>query len=194
MAFQRKTKTAEIDCCRNRMKHGKKNMLQGPKLLFATFVNLKAGFASISRLQLWTSLESSSINRWLFLLLRSLHDNTHLWVGLNRKWNLSDPINTYKGVRQGCSLAPFLLNFYINGIVSHLDSSFKASRTPCFYHFACGWCPPPTYNTCWPLESSQEISDFWHKEGIRNSLSKDQNYGLQQCTKRRTWTLNEYSL
>lgn len=79
-------------------------------------------FDSISRLQLWANLESSSIDWELLLPCRALHDSTHLKVRLNRKGNLSEPISTYKGVRQGCLLAPFLFNFYINNIVSYLDS------------------------------------------------------------------------
>ena len=91
--------------------------------LYAAFVDLKAAFDSIPRAQLWAKLENSTVDKRLLALIRMLYRNTTLRVRYSRQGHHTEQIETFNGVRQGCLLAPMLFIFYINNLVSHLDST-----------------------------------------------------------------------
>lgn len=88
------------------------------KSLYAAFVDLKAAFDSVSRSRLWAKLANMGINRRLLLLMIKLHENNTLQIRLAQDGRLSREIPVQRGVRQGCLLAPFLFNIYVNSLVT----------------------------------------------------------------------------
>ena len=90
--------------------------------LYAAFIDFKSAFDLIPRERLWTKFEITSIDKRLLLLMRRLHENTHLRVLCNSVGILSNQVSVLNGVRQGCILAPTLFNFYINGLVGNLSN------------------------------------------------------------------------
>uniref|UniRef100_A0A803T0U9 ribonuclease H n=1 Tax=Anolis carolinensis TaxID=28377 RepID=A0A803T0U9_ANOCA len=88
--------------------------------LYAAFIDFRAAFDSISRIKLWEKLGSTSIDKRLLQLIRSLHEGTTLKIRCSSQGHLTRAVETEKGVKQGCTLAPLLFNFYINSMVEHL--------------------------------------------------------------------------
>ena len=66
---------------------------------------------------------SFTIDKRIIFLICSLYEQTTLRVRCGRKGHLTKQIKTYKGVKQGCLLAPLLFIFYINNLESHLEST-----------------------------------------------------------------------
>ena len=91
--------------------------------LYVAFIDLKAAFDTIPRNQLWAKLANSSIDKRLLHLMVMLHKDTTLQVRFSNEGNLTKPVNTQKGVRQGCILAPFLFNFYVDSLIKGFQNS-----------------------------------------------------------------------
>lgn len=89
--------------------------------LFTAFVDFKSAFDLISRDILWKKFETTNIDKRLLILIRKLHENSRVVIRCNSQGNTTRPIPTSNGVRQGCTLAPTLFNFYINSMISTLS-------------------------------------------------------------------------
>ena len=89
--------------------------------LYVAFIDFRAAFDSISRTKLWEKLETSTIDRRLLYLIRMLYEGTSLKVRYTSQGHVSKAIETEKGVKQGCILAPSLFNYYINDMIPHLS-------------------------------------------------------------------------
>uniref|UniRef100_A0A670KKD3 Reverse transcriptase domain-containing protein n=1 Tax=Podarcis muralis TaxID=64176 RepID=A0A670KKD3_PODMU len=90
--------------------------------LHAAFVDLTSAFDSIPRDRLWQKLSYTSIDKRLLLLLMEIHNDISARVKFGPLGALSDSFPLNKGVKQGCLLAPFLFNFYINDIVTTMKA------------------------------------------------------------------------
>uniref|UniRef100_A0A670JBD8 ribonuclease H n=1 Tax=Podarcis muralis TaxID=64176 RepID=A0A670JBD8_PODMU len=90
--------------------------------LHAAFVDLTSAFDSIPRDRLWQKLSYTNIDKRLLLLLMEIHNDISARVKFGPLGALSDSFPLNKGVKQGCLLAPFLFNFYINDIVTTMKA------------------------------------------------------------------------
>jgi len=88
--------------------------------LNVVYLDIKAAFDSVDRLALWKALRGRGIPDILLNLIIALHDNTSVRVHLGKQ--LSDPLPTTSGVRQGCVLAPVLFCVAIDWILRHMKS------------------------------------------------------------------------
>uniref|UniRef100_A0A803TKK2 ribonuclease H n=1 Tax=Anolis carolinensis TaxID=28377 RepID=A0A803TKK2_ANOCA len=88
--------------------------------LYVAFIDLSAAFDSISRGLLWRKFSMSNIDKRLLALLIALYADSSVKVRLGNSGAASNGIASTRGVRQGCLLAPFCFNFYINDIVEYL--------------------------------------------------------------------------
>jgi len=84
------------------------------------YLDIKAAFDSVDRLALWKALRGRGIPDVLLDLITALHENTSVCVRLGKQ--LSDPLSTTSGVRQGCVLAPALFCVAIDWILKHMKS------------------------------------------------------------------------
>ena len=94
------------------------------KKLYAAFLDLKGAFDSIPRDLLWDKLALMKVDDRLLYLLRKLYSQTSCQVRYTRLGNLTPKIITNKGVKQGCVLAPFLFNLFLNDLVPTLSSIY----------------------------------------------------------------------
>lgn len=76
-----------------------------------TFVDLKKAYDNVPRNKLLHSLKAFGVSDYLLKIVRELYQDNISYVKQGR--NLSGPIHTTKGLRQGCSLSPMLFNIYI---------------------------------------------------------------------------------
>jgi len=83
-------------------------------------VSSVAAFDSVDRLALWKALRGRRIPDVLLDLIIALHDNTSVRVRFGKQ--LSDPLLTTSGVRQGYVLAPALFCVAIDWILKHMKS------------------------------------------------------------------------
>ena len=84
------------------------------------YLDIKATYDSVDRLALWKALRDRGIPDILLNLIIVLNENTSVRVRLGKQ--LSDPLLTTSGARQGCVLAPALFCVAIDWILRHMKS------------------------------------------------------------------------
>ncbi|XP_061444037.1 3 beta-hydroxysteroid dehydrogenase type 7 isoform X1 [Rhineura floridana] len=137
--------------------------------LYLAFIDFSAAFDSINRRLLWSKLEKAGINKRLLWLLQSLHQDTVLRIRLGHNGLLSQKNLMRRGVKQGCILAPFLFNFFINDIVPAMSS-------PSFF-------PPSIKDRKVPvlLYADDLLLLSQNRLGFKRMLSQFQTYCATQC-------------
>ena len=78
--------------------------------LHCVFVDLRKAFDTVSRSGLWLTLQRQGVPPRLLAVVRALHEGMNAKVRVDGA--LSDPFPVREGVRQGCLVAPALLNMY----------------------------------------------------------------------------------
>lgn len=88
------------------------------KKVFAFFVDFKAAFDKVSRKSLIYKLHTLGVSTKMVNFLNSVYSTTYSTV-----WNgneLSEPFETFSGVKQGCLLSPLLFSLYVNDLHEYL--------------------------------------------------------------------------
>eukprot|EP00664_Eupelagonemidae_sp_cell27_P010879 gene10879-gene1903 len=80
------------------------------------FVDLEKAFGSVSREGLWSVLERYGVTPEMLAVLRSYHGDMEAQVRVGG--HLSEPFPCKIGVRQGCLMAPVLLNLYCAAVLA----------------------------------------------------------------------------
>ncbi|KAH9590700.1 Zinc finger protein aebp2, variant 2 [Schistosoma haematobium] len=79
------------------------------------FLDIRAAFDSLDRTVLWDCLLKKGVPKKFINILKALYTNTS---GRVRAYNYLPPLfHSSGGVRQGCTISPFLFNFAIDDIV-----------------------------------------------------------------------------
>ena len=80
---------------------------------FITFVDLKNAYDSVSRTALWRALEKLGVPvpDTVVNLVKSFHDGMKAELSINGKL-VHGKIDVDNGLRQGCTMAPTLVNLY----------------------------------------------------------------------------------
>ena len=78
---------------------------------FFTFVDLKNAYDSVSRTALWRALEKLGVPDTVVNLVKSFHDGIKAQLSINGKL-VDEKIDVDNGLRQGCTMAPTLVNLY----------------------------------------------------------------------------------
>lgn len=79
------------------------------------FIDLEKAYDSVPRSKLWEALRIIGVSAELTALIKELYKNNVAYVKNGKE--LSEPIETTKGLRQGCSLSPLLFNVYIEVVL-----------------------------------------------------------------------------
>jgi hypothetical protein len=77
-------------------------------------------YDNVNRDKLWKMMENKVPN-YLLNTIKNIYRNTNVIIKFNE--DLSEPISTNKGVRQGCGQSPVLFNIYINKTVQELKTT-----------------------------------------------------------------------
>jgi hypothetical protein len=84
---------------------------------FILFVDYEKAYDSLNRGRLWQILRDEDIPMQLLKVIQSLYQNSKISIKYNDR-QISEPINTNKGVRQGCGISPDLFNICINKAIN----------------------------------------------------------------------------
>jgi hypothetical protein len=90
--------------------------------LFILFVDYEKAYDNVNRDKLWEIMENKVPN-YLLNKIKSIYRNTKVRIKFNE--DLSEPIPTNKGIRQGCGLSPILFYIYINKTVQEFKTMIK---------------------------------------------------------------------
>lgn len=89
------------------------------KKIYILFVDLKVAFDTVEREKLWQILKEKGVSKEIRLRIRKIYKETK--VAIKSKEKMAEEFWTFRGVRQGCILSPFLFNMYI----ADLDKYFR---------------------------------------------------------------------
>lgn len=88
--------------------------------IYMAFMDLSSAFDCVNRTRLWESMRAMGVDDNLIKFLKDIHCNTTANVRYAQDLRVSRVFNINRGVRQGCILAPFLFNLYINNLEEDL--------------------------------------------------------------------------
>eukprot|EP00666_Eupelagonemidae_sp_cell4sb_P007430 gene7430-44_t len=100
------------------------------RTLHCVFVDLRKAFDKVHRAGLWTVLERQGVPPRLLAVLRALHDGMLAQVRVDGSLSDSFPVRT--GVRQGCLVAPALLNLFYAAVLDEWRRQAPADITITF--------------------------------------------------------------
>jgi hypothetical protein len=83
--------------------------------LFLLFTHYEKAYGNVNRDMLWQVMEEKIPNS-LLRTTKCIYKNMKVSIKFNDD-TISDPVQTNKGVRQGCGLSPILFNTHINKIL-----------------------------------------------------------------------------
>ncbi len=97
------------------MKQVIEKMIKKDKVMFMVFIDLEKAYDNVCREKLWRILFEYGIRRRLLRSIKALYEGGRARVkveGMGSKW-----FGVRKGVRQGCTLSPWLFNVFIDNVV-----------------------------------------------------------------------------
>ena len=84
--------------------------------LFVMFIDLKKAYDSVPRSALWSALVKCGVPPTMLNIIQSFQDGMEASVRVGD--TVIDGFEVRNGLRQGCTMAPTLLNLYFNAIIS----------------------------------------------------------------------------
>ena len=88
------------------------------------FVDLEKAYDNVSRDKLWNVLEEYEVKGRLLRAIQALYDGGMACVKVGAC--KSEMFNVCKGVRQGCTLSPWLFNVFIDKVVREAKRDFES--------------------------------------------------------------------
>lgn len=87
--------------------------------LYCAFVDFERAFDSINREKLWEKLRYKGVSAKIINLLRGMYRNVNVCIKCGDK-EITKPIKSTVGVKQGCALSPNLFILYIDDLMERL--------------------------------------------------------------------------
>ena len=95
--------------------------------LYVCFIDLTKAYDSVDRTLLWTVLARFGVPQIIMSAIRQFHDGMRACVRLDdrvcSRWFALE-----QGLRQGCVLAPFLLNIFFAAVINVVSTRFEADK------------------------------------------------------------------
>ena len=95
--------------------------------LYVCFIDLTKAYDSVDRTLLWTVLARFGVPQNMISVIRQFHDGMRVCVRLDDRV-CSRWFAVEQGLRQGCVLAPLLLNIFFATVINVASTRFKAVR------------------------------------------------------------------
>ena len=90
--------------------------------LFVAFIDLEKAYDGVNRVKLWEALSQAQVGEGLVRAVQSLYMECEARVKVGEKQ--SEWFNVDQGVRQGCTLSPWLFNVFLDAIVKEAREGF----------------------------------------------------------------------
>ena len=90
--------------------------------LFVAFIDLEKAYDRVNRVKLWEALRQAQVEEGLVRAVQSLYMECEARVKVGEKQ--SEWFNVDQGVRQGCTLSPWLFNVFLDAIVKEAREGF----------------------------------------------------------------------
>ena len=91
--------------------------------MYLCFIDLTSAYDAADRNLLWDVLAPFGVPPRMLAVIRKFHDGMHVCVRLDNG-DCSDKFNVGKGLRQGCMLAPLLLNMFFTAVLRVTEKRF----------------------------------------------------------------------
>ena len=95
------------------------------------FVDLKKAYDSVPRNALWTVLVKCGVPPTMLSIIRSYHEG--MQAGVRVGSSVNDGFEVWNGLRQGCMMAPTLLNIYFNAMMGRWHIQSVEAGVPILY-------------------------------------------------------------
>lgn len=92
------------------------------------FIDLLKAYDNVPRNKLWIALQALGTHPHLIKIIQEYYENNVAYA--KQGGRLSEPINTTKGLRQGCSLSPLLFNIYVEMALKNWKRSCEGMGIP----------------------------------------------------------------
>lgn len=98
------------------------------KEVHVTFIDLKKAYDTVPRKMLWHALKDIGTSTYLIEIIQEFYSDNIAYVkqGLLQ----SEPFQTTKGLRQGCSMSPILFNIYVETALKNWKRSCEGMGIP----------------------------------------------------------------
>ena len=86
--------------------------IEKDRSVYIAFVDLEKAYDNVNRLKLWKVLEEYGVKGRLLRAVQSLYEDGKASVRVGD--SESEWFGVHKGVRQGCTLSPWLFNVFVD--------------------------------------------------------------------------------
>ena len=91
--------------------------------IFVAFIDLEKAYDRVNRMKMWEALRQAQVGEGLVRAVKSLYIECEARVKVGEKH--SEWFKVDQGVRQGCTLSPWLFNVFLDNIVKEARKGFK---------------------------------------------------------------------
>ena len=96
--------------------------IEKDRVLYMAFVDLEKAYDNVNRIKLWKVLEEYDVKGRLLKAVQAMYEDGKASVRVGDRE--SEWFGMYKGVRQGCTLSPWLFNVYVDKVAREAREKF----------------------------------------------------------------------
>ena len=96
--------------------------IEKDRVLYMAFVDLEKAYDNVNRIKLWKVLEEYDVKGRLLKAVQAMYEDGKASVRVGDRE--SEWFGVHKGVRQGCTLSPWLFNVYVDKVAREAREKF----------------------------------------------------------------------